>query len=68
MLRMPTDHSPCQELTTHPNPVSSSEDFDHPILKSLRRFWQFSCFYGDYVSQPLENRAKRSILSQETNY
>lgn len=67
MLRMRTHHSPYRALTTQQNPIDSRDHFNHPILKGLWKFWQFSCFYGDYVSQPLEHREKISIPSQKAN-
>jgi hypothetical protein len=65
MLRMPTNSSPRRGLTTQENNVDSDDHFEHPILKGFRKFWQFSSFYGDYVSQPLERRGNRSTLSQK---
>lgn len=34
-------------------------------LKFWRSFWQFSCFYGDSVSQPIEHRQKLAISSEK---
>jgi hypothetical protein len=67
MLRTQTNHSPCRGLTTKQNDVNSWEHLKHPILNAFRKFWQFSSFYGDYVSQPLEHRGKKAILPQKTN-
>jgi|GEM_PF-7009063 hypothetical protein len=67
MLRMQTNHYSCRALTTKQNDVKSCDHFEHPILRGLRKFWQFSHFYGDYVSQPLEARGTKSILSQKLN-
>lgn len=65
MLRMQTNSYPRRALTKKQDNVNSYNPFEHPILKVFRTFWQFSSFYGDYVSQPLERRGNRSILSQK---
>lgn len=64
MLRIRT-HSNFRRVLRNPqNSVKSGLILPPLILKGLRSFWQFSCFYGDYVAQPLEQRQKLSTSSQ----
>jgi hypothetical protein len=41
----------------------STEDLSHLEIKTylgivIRKFWQFSCFYGDYMALPPSQRRK----------
>lgn len=64
MLRIRTYSDFRQVLKQPQNSVKSEFMLPPLILKGLRSFWQFSCFYGDYVSQPLEQRQKLYTSSQ----
>ncbi len=66
MLRIRTHHYALRELTTKQNHVNSVYRFRHFISTGLWKFWQFSCFYGDYISQPLEHRGEKSTSSQKS--
>ncbi len=66
MLRIRTTDQSCREFKTEQNDVHLGAKFHHPILKLLWIFWQFSCYYGDYVSQPLEHCEQRAIPAQKS--
>ncbi|MGB3404967.1 MAG: hypothetical protein WBA77_19945 [Microcoleaceae cyanobacterium] len=67
MLGLRTHRRSVKTLNTvDSHQTSSSRRFPDSILKALRFFWQFSCFYGDYIAQPLESRQNLSISSQKS--
>ncbi len=46
----------CDESDLNVQPNSSTCQSSHSLLKFLVAFWQFSHYYGDYVSKPLDKR------------
>jgi hypothetical protein len=66
MLGIRTYRPSVEKIITEQKNLKHPRNFYSSVLKGLQIFWQFSCFYGNYVSQPLESRQNSSVSAQKS--